>query len=63
MSNQNQPAITPLLSKEKLERILSSRRLLTSEEAYREVEKHLGHRLSPARKPVLRDGRKTWVSC
>ena len=63
MSETTNPRITPLLSKEKLERILSNRRSLTSSEAYLEVETHLGRRLSPARKPVLRNGRKLWVSC
>lgn len=57
------PTPAPLLSKEKMAWILSHKRSLTSVQAYQEMSLHLGRPLSPARKPVLRNGRKVWVSC
>lgn len=54
--------IRPLVSPETMEKIVSSRRSISSEDALQEMARHLGKPLSPAKKPVLRNGRKVWVS-
>ena len=54
--------IRPLVSPEMMEKIVSSRRSISSEEALQEMARHLGKPLSPARKLVLKNGRKVWVS-
>lgn len=64
MSQNNQnPTVKPLLTKEQLSRILSARRSITSEEFRQQVEKHLGHPLSPARRKALVNGHEVWVCC
>lgn len=63
MTPQARLTIQPLLSKQQVETIVSTRRSLTSAEAYREMDAHLGKVHLPARKPVLRNGRTVWVSC
>lgn len=45
-----------------MERILSSRRSITSAEFRSQVEAHLGRPLSPARRKVSVNGREVWVS-
>ena len=57
------PVVKPLLTAEQLGRILSARRSITSEEFRRQVEKHLGHPLSPARKKVFVNGQPVWACC
>jgi hypothetical protein len=59
--SQTQPPVKPLLSPEQMERILSSRRSITSEEAYRQMEAHLGRPRSPGRKKAFVNGREVWV--
>lgn len=63
MNSPKPTMIQPLLKKHQVAMIVSSRRSLTSAEAYREMDAHLGKVHSPARKPVLRNGRKVWVCC
>jgi len=64
---ENQPPrqtpIRPLISSEQMERILSARRSIASEEAYREIEAHLGRSLSPGRRKVSVNGQTVWVCC
>ncbi len=55
--------VKPLLSAERMERILSARRSLTSEEAYRQLEQHMGRPLSPGRRKAFVNGREVWVCC
>ncbi|MCU0749223.1 MAG: hypothetical protein MUF13_06725 [Akkermansiaceae bacterium] len=55
--------VRPLISEERMKEILSSRRSISSEEAYQEMEKHLGRPRSPGRKPVSVNGQTVWVSC
>lgn len=59
----SQPPVIPLLTLEQMERILSSRRSITSEEFYRQVEAHLGRPRSPGRKKTFVNGREVWVCC
>lgn len=59
----SQPPVIPLLTKEQMERILSSRRSITSEEAYQQIATHLGRPRSPGRKKVSVNGREVWVCC
>lgn len=59
----SQPPVKPLLTPEQMERILSSRRSITSEEAYRQIETHLGRPRSPGRKKVCVNGQDVWVCC
>ena len=54
--------IRPLVSPETMEKIVSSRRSISSEEALQEMARHLGKPLLPARKLVLKNGRKVWVA-
>lgn len=54
--------IKPLVSKEMMEKIVSSRRSITSEEFYRQVETHLGKPTRSAKKVIYKNGRKFWVS-
>ena len=62
--NPHSPApVKPLLTQEQMDRILSSRRSLTSEEAYRQMEAHMGRPRSPGRKKVCVNGREVWVCC
>lgn len=55
--------VKPLLTSEQMERILSSRRSITSEEAYRQMEAHLGRPRSPGRWKTFVNGREVWVCC
>ncbi|HEY9248645.1 MAG TPA: hypothetical protein VIO38_05920, partial [Rariglobus sp.] len=55
--------VRPLLTEAQMQRILSSRRSITSAEAYRQIETHLGRRLSPGRRKTSVNGRTVWVSC
>jgi hypothetical protein len=55
--------VRPLISEERMQEILSSRRSISSEEAYREMEKHLGRPRSPGRRAVSFNGQTVWVSC
>ena len=57
---QDQP-VKPLLSREQMDRVLSARRSLTSEEAYREMAAHLGRPLSPGRRKTFVNGHVVWV--
>ena len=61
-THPDQP-IKPLLSIEQLGRILSARRSLTSEEAYRQMAAHLGRAfpLPPGRKLISVNGQQVWV--
>ena len=59
----SQPPVKPLLTPEQMERILSSRRSITSEQAYREMEAHLGRPRSPGRRKTFVNGREVWVCC
>jgi hypothetical protein len=54
--------IRPLISEARMREILSSRRSISSEEAYQEMEKHLGRPRSPGRKAVSFNGQTVWVS-
>lgn len=55
--------VRQLISEARIQEILSSRRSISSEEAYREMEKHLGRPRLPGRKPVSLNGQTAWVSC
>ena len=55
--------VRPLISAERMERILSARRSISSEEAYRQMAEHLGRPLSPGRKKVSVNGQTVWVCC
>lgn len=57
------PPVIPLLTKEQMEKILSSRRSVTSEEAYQQIATHLGRLRSPGRKKVCVNGQEIWVCC
>ena len=61
-ARQDQP-VKPLLSPEQMDRVLSARRSLTSEEAYREMAAHLGRPLSPGRRKTFVNGHAVWVCC
>ena len=61
-ASPDQP-VKPLLSPEQMERILSERRSITSEEAYRQMATHLGRPLSPGRRKTFVNGREVWVCC
>jgi hypothetical protein len=54
--------IRPLVSPETMEKIVSSRRSISSEEFDRQVETHTGKPTRPAKKPVYKNGRKVWVA-
>lgn len=54
--------VRPLLSPEEMERILSARRSISSDEAYQQIAVHLGRPLSPGKRLVLSNGREVWVS-
>ena len=56
-----QPTVRPLISREEMNRILSARRSITSEEAYLQIERHLGRPLEPAKKLVSQNGQEIWV--
>lgn len=62
-SPASQPPVKPLLTQEQMDRILSSRRSITSEEAYRQMEAHMGRPLSPGRRKTFVNGREIWVCC
>lgn len=59
----SQPPVIPLLTKEQMERILSSRRSVTSEEFDRQMVAFLGRPPLPARKKVCVNGQEIWVCC
>lgn len=54
--------IQPLVSPETMEKILATRRSVTPEDFYREVARHTGQPTRPARKLVVRNGQRLWVS-
>ena len=54
--------IRPLVSPETMEKIVSSRRSISSEEFDRQVENHTGKPTRPAKKSVYKNGRKVWVA-
>jgi len=54
--------ILPLISSDQMERILSTRRSISSE-AYQEIEAHLGRPLSPGRRKASVNGQTVWVCC
>lgn len=58
-----QPPVKPLLTPEQMERILSSRRSITSEEFRQQVSAHLGRPPSPGRRKAFVNGREVWVCC
>ena len=62
-SSPSQVPVKPLLTVEQMERILSSRRSITSEEAYKQMAAHMGRPLSPGRKKTFVNGREVWVCC
>ncbi len=62
-SPASQPPVKPLLTQEQMDRILSSRRSITSEEFRQQVAAHLGRPLSPGRKKTFVNGREVWVCC
>ncbi|WP_138087107.1 hypothetical protein [Phragmitibacter flavus] len=62
-TSSNFPSVKPLLTQEQMDKILPSRRSITSEEFRRQIELHLGRPLLPARKKVFLIGRETWVCC
>lgn len=55
--------VKPLLTARRVEVILSKRRSVTCREFYHQVEEHLGHPLSPAKKRVCVNGQMVWVCC
>lgn len=55
--------IQPLISAEMMERIVSSRRSISSEEALKAMAEHTGKPIRSARKAIYKDGQKVWVSC
>jgi hypothetical protein len=59
----NPAPVKPLLTAERMARILSARRSITSEEAYRQMAQHLGRPLSPGRRKAFVNGREVWVCC
>ncbi len=59
----SQPPVKPLLNQEQMARILSSRRSITSEEVYQQMEAHMGRPRSPGRKKTFVNGREVWVCC
>lgn len=59
----SQPPVKPLLTQEQMDRILLSRHSITSEEAYWQMEEHLGRPRSPGRKKTFVNGREVWVCC
>lgn len=59
----SQPPVKPLLTQEQMERILSSRHSITSEEFDRQLVEFLGRPPSPARKKVCVNGQEIWVCC
>jgi len=61
MNPQPKP-IRPLVSPETMEKIVSTQHSISPEEFYEEVAKHTGKPTRSARKLVLRNGRKIWVS-
>lgn len=62
MSRQTKP-IQPLISREMMDKILSLRRSITSEEALEEMARHTGKPIRSARKAIYRKGQKVWVDC
>ena len=66
MTNQmptTQIPVKPLLTPEQMARILSSRRSITSEEAYRQMEVHMGRPRSAGRRKTFVNGQVVWVCC
>lgn len=63
MSDDAKKKIKPLISPEKMEQILSSRRSITSEEAMKEMAIHTGRPIRPAYKKVFENGETLRVSC
>lgn len=61
--NKQTPTIKLLISKEKMEAIVSSQRSITSEEFYRQVAIHTGKPTHHARKLVFVNGQRRWVAC
>ncbi len=59
----SQPPVKPLLTQEQMDRILSSRHSITSEEFRQQVSAHLGRPPSPGRKKTFVNGREVWVCC
>ena len=53
--------VRPLLSSEEMERILSARRSITSDEAYQQIAVHLGRPLSPGKRGIFVNGRRVSV--
>lgn len=59
----SQPPVKPLLTQAQMDKILASRRQLSSEEVYRQMEAHMGRPRSPGRKKTFVNGREVWVCC
>lgn len=55
--------VRPFITVEKMERILSVRHSIFSEEAYRQIKAHPGRRLLPGRIKTSVDGRTVWACC
>jgi len=53
--------VRPLLSSGEMERILSARRSITSEEAYQQIADHLGRPLLPGKRQTSENGRNVSV--
>ena len=57
------PKVRPLISREEMDRIVSSLPSRTSEQVYAQIEEHLGRPLLPARKKVFQNGQPVWICC
>ncbi len=53
--------VLPLVPREKMRQIVSSRRSLTLSEVRMQLEMHTGRTLQQAREPLSRNGRTVWV--
>lgn len=58
-----EPDVKPLLTPERMARILSARHSTTSAAAYQQVATHLGRPVSPGRRKSSVSGRAAWVCC
>jgi hypothetical protein len=55
--------VIPMITREQMDAILSSRHTLTSEEAYQEIERHTGRSRPPGRRKTSINGQTLWVCC
>jgi len=59
----SQPPVIPLLAQEQMERILASRKPITSEELERQMEAFMGRPSRLGRKKTIVNGQEVWVCC